>query len=817
MANTDLAQEDRIGTPDALRYPLYPYQQLALQWMINTEDTKNKAGILADDMGLGKTVSTIALMVSRPSPDRKVKTNLIVAPVALLKQWENEIKKKIRPGHALSCLVLHGKTATFDQIRTYDVVLTSYGKLGQEYKRFQKWIEQHPGADASIDAELARSCPLVHPRSRFYRVVLDEAQCIKNINTLNSKGAGGVRSTYRWCLTGTPMYGFFFPFELPLGCEAGSSSWIRSHSSRDMRLWRLLTRVYHRMNGVHELYSLIKFLKIAPYHDQKEFSKAFGSLSPKSGGRRAGEAGKQKAMAGLRILLKAIMLRRMKDSLLDGKPIITLPPKNEEVVHATFSDDEMSFYRDLESRTQTKFNKYLRAGTVGKNYSNVLVLLLRLRQACCHPHLNLDVEYAPVNGDATMVDMIELAKSLTPAVIQRVREAAEEGFNCPVCLDAVLDPAIAIPCGHDACSECFARLYDSAVTLNIEAGNEGSAAKCPECRGPISAQKVISFSTFKEVHMPKERAESEAADGVNQEDIETASEASETDSDDDADDSDVDSDDEVDANGNLRDFIVKDDEVSDVASGAETDGDNDDFRPAAKPKKTKKRKSGKSKKGKEKEKKEEIKPHMLKTLRHEAKKNKEDYRRYMKYLRKNWMPSAKVDECCKILQGIQASGDKTIIFSQFTFFLDLLEIPIKHELKIKSCRYDGGMSRNQRDAAAQDFQDVNSSTKVMLVSLKAGNSGLNLTSANHVIIMDPFWNPYVEMQAVDRAYRIGQQKPVQVHRILIESTVEDRIMELQEKKRALVDAALDEGESKSLGRLSQRDLAYLFGVSTRGD
>jgi hypothetical protein len=120
-------------------------------------------------------------------------------------------------------------------------------------------------------------------------------------------------------------------------------------------------------------------------------------------------------------------------------------------------------------------------------------------------------------------------------------------------------------------------------------------------------------------------------------------------------------------------------------------------------------------------------------------------------------------------------------FSQFTFLLDLLEIPIKYELGLAYNRYDGGMSRVNRDAAAQDFQDPNSRTKVMLVSLKAGNAGLNLTAANHVIIMDPFWNPYIEMQAVDRAYRIGQQKPVDLvsRRVIARTGCEASLLEIK--------------------------------------
>lgn len=294
---------------------------------------------------------------------------------------------------------------------------------------------------------------------------------------------------------------------------------------------------------------------------------------------------------------------------------------------------------------------------------------------------------------------------------------------------------------------------------------------------------------------------------TNEQEHQTGSEArsDEESSDSELEDDDVDNadKDEIDRNGNLKGFIVDEHD--------ENDEDNNVVvrkrRPHT-PKKAHKRKS--KNKGKGKEEKEEIKPHMLKELRTQSKKNKADYKRYMKYLKKNWLSSAKVTECCRILQTIQESGDKTIVFSQFTFLLDLLEIPIKYELGIKYCRYDGSMTRQQRDKAAMDFQDATSSTKVMLVSLKAGNAGLNLTAANHVVIMDPFWNPYIENQAVDRAHRIGQQKPVQVHRLLVKETVEDRIIALQEQKRQFVDAALDEGESKQVGRLSQQDLQYLF-------
>jgi SNF2 family DNA or RNA helicase len=140
-----------------------------------------------------------------------------------------------------------------------------------------------------------------------------------------------------------------------------------------------------------------------------------------------GHAGKRdvtNAMRKLQAVLKAILLRRTKTSEIDGKPIITLPPKTEEIQHVVFDEHQQEFYSALESKTKLQFNKYMKAGTVGKNYSNILVLLLRLRQACCHPHLIHDFEQASIDGAEIDMDaMLKLAKSLSPEVVARLLSA----------------------------------------------------------------------------------------------------------------------------------------------------------------------------------------------------------------------------------------------------------------------------------------------------------------------------------------------------------------------------------------------------------
>lgn len=132
----EIKPEDRLQTPVELKTNLYEHQKLALTWLHQMETGSNKGGILADDMGLGKTISTLALLHSRPSDDRTCKTTVIVGPVALIKQWDREIEQKTKSRYRLTRYTYHGQhKASFDDLRTYDVVLTTYGTLAAEYKK----------------------------------------------------------------------------------------------------------------------------------------------------------------------------------------------------------------------------------------------------------------------------------------------------------------------------------------------------------------------------------------------------------------------------------------------------------------------------------------------------------------------------------------------------------------------------------------------------------------------------------------------------------------------------------------------------------
>ena len=148
--------------------------------------------------------------------------------------------------------------------------------------------------------------------------------------------------------------------------------------------------------------------------------------------------------------------------------------------------------------------------------------------------------------------------------------------------------------------------------------------------------------------------------------------------------------------------------------------------------------------------------------------------------------SSKLEVLMSMLQDAIEAGHKSLVFSQWTSFLDKIETQMNAQ-GFKFVRLDGA-TRN-RGEVVQQFQS-DPETSIFLASLKAGGTGLNLTAADHVFLMDPWWNPAVEDQAADRAHRIGQDKPVLVYKLVAENTVEERILLLQDKKRQLLEKAI---------------------------
>ena len=168
-------------------------------------------------------------------------------------------------------------------------------------------------------------------------------------------------------------------------------------------------------------------------------------------------------------------------------------------------------------------------------------------------------------------------------------------------------------------------------------------------------------------------------------------------------------------------------------------------------------------------------------------------------------PSAKLDTLFDMLDEVLEEGGKALVFSQFTSMLSIVRDRMD-ERGMKYCYLDGQTRDRRREV---DRFQTDPSIPVFLISLKAGGFGLNLTSAEYVFILDPWWNPAVEAQAIDRAHRIGQTRPVFAYRLVCRDTVEQRILELQRRKRELADAIIG-GEQSPISELTREDLEQLL-------
>ncbi|MBO7105998.1 MAG: SWF/SNF helicase family protein, partial [Fibrobacter sp.] len=174
------------------------------------------------------------------------------------------------------------------------------------------------------------------------------------------------------------------------------------------------------------------------------------------------------------------------------------------------------------------------------------------------------------------------------------------------------------------------------------------------------------------------------------------------------------------------------------------------------------------------------------------------------------LSSGKLQMLLDLLASIQEQGEKTLIFTQFAEMGELLKTTIEKQLSLRTHFYHGGCTQTQRTEMVRDFQE-NPDCKVLILSLKAGGTGLNLTAASQVIHYDLWWNPAIEAQATDRAFRIGQTRNVQVHRFITKGTFEEKINALLETKKAIAEMTVSAGETW-LADMDDKQLVEVFGI-----
>ncbi|KZL74510.1 SNF2 family helicase [Colletotrichum tofieldiae] len=801
--NKEAEEAVNDGTMEGLKVKLLPHQVEGVEWMRGRElgpvkrGKVPKGGILADDMGLGKTLQTISLILSNQKTAKGEKgykkhfegiekTTLVVAPLALIRQWESEIKEKVAKTHGLKVCVHHGpqRTKKFKDLAAYDVVVTTYQVLVSEW-----------GHSSEDDNGVKAGCFGLH----WWRVVLDEAHTIKNRNAKSTKACYALRSEYRWCLSGTPM-----------------------------------------QNNLEELQSLIKFLRIKPYDDLKEWKEQIEK--PLKNGKG------HVAIRRLHSLLRCFMKRRTKDILKEegalnpgGKPTkegeksstgFKVTERKVVTVATTFSPAERRFYDRLETRADESIERMLK-GKV--DYANALVLLLRLRQACNHPKLlegKLDKDKDALSTDTSnknsSADIDSLADMFGGMGIVTK--------TCGICGRSL--PKDVVSSDRDTCQECYDDLayfkehetpkrkkpkhkkgkVKGIVKNAVAAEAEDETPYKPKARRPRNRNVVVD-SDDEEADgswlVPEDQRAPLRLGKAGGEEDENAEGGGDWIG---SDDSQHDSENEEDSS-QLDSFVVKDGKTKRGRDVEESYASDDSLLSIAaiasqvKEEKLKSSQSSQTDSDSETNSEED-------TGVDESELYSDDDTNYKPDGQVSQiLASAKIRQMMQILHK-EVDQHKFIVFSQFTSMMDLIE-PFFREEGFKFTRYDGSMKNDEREASLHRLRN-DKNTRILLCSLKCGSLGLNLTAATRVIILEPFWNPFVEEQAIDRVHRLTQTVDVIVYKLTVEKTVEERILALQEKKRLLAETAIEGGMKKDAFKLGFKEIMDLFrrdapGAVSRGD
>uniref|UniRef100_A0A8D3DB17 Helicase-like transcription factor n=1 Tax=Scophthalmus maximus TaxID=52904 RepID=A0A8D3DB17_SCOMX len=710
-----LVESDDGEKEASVATPLLPHQRQALSWMCARENKSTlppfwekrgelyyntltcfsakeipervRGGILADDMGLGKTLTTIALILTnfhngKPLPVERCVSVAVLKKQprfcwttwTLLRRWVAQHRTRLRRRRKLQTrqiphrvssytMFAHGfhfserKVGLCGEIRRRlcsagveslylqraddlsaratliicplsvlsnwleqleqhvraDVKLNVYLYYGSERNRSQKFLSSQDVVITTynvLSADFGNKSPL-HGIS-WLRVVLDEGHIIRNPNALMSKAVLDLKASRRWILSGTPI-----------------------------------------QNSVKDLWMLLAFLRLKPFDVREWWNRVI--QRPATQGDRAG-------LQNLQTLVKCITLRRTKSSEANGRPLVSLPEKNVSVEQVELSQQEREEYELARSEGRNTIGRYVAEGTVLRNYADVLAILMRLRQHCCHPDLLAKTSSSDLGSAAAT------PAELRERLIEKLRSVLASGSDeeCSVCLESVNLPVIT-HCAHVYCRPCIAQVI-STEKVHI--------ARCPLCRSEIKASELVEF--------PQEEMEEEKSTNA-----------------------------------------------------------------------------------------------------------------------ERWRASSKALMGNLLRQRSEDSSIKSLVVSQFTRFLTILETPLR-EHGFTFVRLDGTMTQKRRTQVIQEFQSSSADGPVvMLLSLKAGGVGLNLTAASRVFLMDPAWNPATEEQCIDRCHRLGQKRNVVVTKFIVKDSVEENMVKIQRQKQDLVEKAF--GSTNSDRKTSRID------------
>lgn len=441
-----------------------------------------RGGILADEMGLGKTISALALVSSCPydneiddsciAKDYAYKSTLVVVPMSLLTQWNQEFEK-VNANKQHKCIIYYGDLTCANlatklcNIRKEIpvVVLTTYGTLLNEYQNI---------VTRSIEIEGKQQLPKEGLFSvKFFRIILDEGHNIRNRTAKTSKAVYSLRLSRRWVLTGTPV-----------------------------------------INRLDDMYSLVKFLELEPWSN---FSYWKTFVTEPFEQRKI-----KQTIDVVKSILDPILLRRTKNMKVDGELLVELPEKEITIEDVEFNERERQLYDWFKLRASRLFKEGLKSGDLLRKYSQILTQILRLRQICCHMDLvgSLQQDFdEEINAkDDIESDLEEFNKTekfgsqdlfQNEDEIKAVLYPLYESFNleaseCTICTQAPIPfgEITIVSCGHLFCFKCILEHITFQHRL-------GQSIRCPNCRAEISKHKLFKLRhktmTKKEIifHSPK--------------------------------------------------------------------------------------------------------------------------------------------------------------------------------------------------------------------------------------------------------------------------------------------------------------------------
>ncbi|KAH8739192.1 Swi2/Snf2 ATpase [Cryptosporidium ryanae] len=596
---------------------------------------------------------------------------------------------------------------------------------------------------------------------KWYRIVLDEAHRIKARTTSTAKAIFSLTCIgTKWCLTGTPLQnrvGELYSLVRFIGYHPYAYYFCQKNDCDCLQLnyvshMKYCSKCLHARSCHYSFFNKMIINPIKRYGFSGEGSEALRRLKND--------------------VLDKVLLRRTK---LQRQEDVKLPPLEIKVLYNELSPPEKDFYTSIYQRSKIKFDTFVNQGTVLHNYAHVFDLISRLRQAVDHPYLIVygkfntrdeDGEYEEEQSTTSLESKKDIdgeqeenfnEKKKKNRLIPSKSRAPENEDLCYICMDNVtLDQRVTSKCKHGFHIKCIKEYVEQAPQIEeyITDSNMDKEVSmmgvlgCPVCYVPLT----IDFNNI----------------------LNNTKSSSLSDYENDADDNLESENQEIQIERDLERLemakkmgIIDNSNIESTSVKSEEEKEDD----------------------------------ILISVR-----NKNIIRQIKT---QGFESSTKIDRLIEEINRMinEDPESKGIVFSQFTNMLDLVSYRLKKS-NIGCVMLAGSMSILQRNSILYSFNKF-PDLKIILISLKAGGEGLNLQVANYVFLLDPWWNPAVELQAFQRAHRIGQKKKVMAIRFITKDTIEERMFQLQEKKQLVFDGTVG-ASNNALNKLNSDDLKFLF-------